>query len=140
MFYFAYGSNMNHQQMKKRCPSAKFICRGYIENYKFVYDGYSSFRSGAVANIIETKNSIVWGGLFEIDEKCRKNLGQCEGCPDCYKRKEVEVKTDKNETYKAWVYLREVEDEDKPSEEYRDVVKRGALDCGLPKDYIDENL
>ncbi len=25
MFYFTYGSNMDHQQMEKRCPSSHYI-------------------------------------------------------------------------------------------------------------------
>ena len=53
-YYFAYGSNMNHKQMKSRCPDSHFLKRAYLEGYKFAYDGYSKTRNGAVANIIET--------------------------------------------------------------------------------------
>jgi hypothetical protein len=68
MYYFAYGSNMNYKQMRERCPSCKFIGRFFLENYKFVYDGYSKTRNGTVANIVELNNAIVWGGLFEINK------------------------------------------------------------------------
>lgn len=61
MYYFAFGSNMNHKQMKERCPNSKFIKRVYLENYKFVYDGYSYTRRGPVANIVESQEEIVWG-------------------------------------------------------------------------------
>lgn len=68
--YYAYGSNMNHKQMKERCPDSRFLKRVYLKGYRFVYDGYSVIRKGPVANIIETKNGddVVWGGLFEISE------------------------------------------------------------------------
>ena len=56
MYYFAYGSNMNHEQMKKRCPSGKFITRALLSGYKYVYDGYSSSGKGAVSNIIKSAN------------------------------------------------------------------------------------
>ena len=60
--YFAYGSNMNHEQMMLRCPSAIFLKRARLENHKFVYDGYSKKRNGAVANIIKSSGDIAWGG------------------------------------------------------------------------------
>ncbi len=68
MYYFAYGSNMNHKQMKKRYPNSKFIKRAFLEGYEFVYDGYSAILKGAVANIIKSPSDKVWGGLFEINE------------------------------------------------------------------------
>jgi len=66
MYYFAYGSNMNHKQMKLRCPGSKFKKKVYLAGYKFVYDGYSNTWNGPVGNIIKSKNSKVWGGLFKI--------------------------------------------------------------------------
>lgn len=48
MYYFGYGSNINHEQMKIRCPNAKFIKKVFLKNYKFVYDGYSKSHKGAV--------------------------------------------------------------------------------------------
>ncbi len=64
MFYFVYGSNMNHKQMKKRAPGAKFLGRAAIDNYKFVYDGWDAELGGAVGNIIPQKGSRVLGGLY----------------------------------------------------------------------------
>jgi cation transport regulator ChaC len=43
MYYFAYGSNMYHDQMHQRYPN-KHIKRAYLKGYKFVYDGNSSKR------------------------------------------------------------------------------------------------
>jgi gamma-glutamylcyclotransferase (GGCT)/AIG2-like uncharacterized protein YtfP len=140
IYYFAYGSNMNHKQMKERCKSAKFLCRAYLENYDFVYDGYSSSRKGAVANIIPKEKSIVWGGLWEIDEKDIKQLDRYEGYPYVYVRKEVIVKDDNNKEYRAIVYLRNPQELNNPNDEYRKIVIEGAVACGLPNEYIEEKL
>jgi gamma-glutamylcyclotransferase (GGCT)/AIG2-like uncharacterized protein YtfP len=140
IYYFAYGSNMNHKQMKERCKSAKFLCRAYLENYDFVYDGYSSLRKGAVANIVPKEKSVVWGGLWEIDKKDIQQLDRCEGHPVFYKRKEVIVKDDNNKEYRAIVYLRDPQKLNNPSDEYRKTVIEGAITCGLPNEYIEEKL
>ncbi len=42
MFYFAYSSNLKHNQIKNRCPNSKFVKNVYLERYRFVYDDYST--------------------------------------------------------------------------------------------------
>lgn len=142
MYYFAYGSNMNHAQMKQRCPGSVFIKRAFLSGHKFVYDGYSSTRNGAVANIIETvdEENIVWGGLFEINEDNLSALDCYEGYPKSYDRKNIEVKDDDGKRYDAIVYFRTGKAEGKPSQEYRNIVIQGAKDCMLPIEYIKNNL
>lgn len=138
MYYFAYGSNMNHNQMKQRCPSAEFISRAKLVGYRFVYDGYSPKRNGSVANVIKSdKKDVVWGGLYKIDPVCRQSLDCQENYPNSYQRKNVKVIDDDNNEYEAFIYLRKPKKEGKPSHEYRKIVLEGAKDCGLPQDYID---
>lgn len=135
MYYFAYGSNMNHKQMAERCPNSKFIKKVFLEGYRFVYDGVSSFRKGAVANIIESKDEIVWGALFEINSNDLAALDCCEGYPKAYNRKEINVAGAGHETYKAITYFRTGKQEGAPSAEYREIIKQGAKDCRLPEGY-----
>lgn len=140
MYYFAYGSNLNHKQMNCRCPDNKFIKRVYLDNYKFVYDGYSSTWGGAVANILELANSIVWGGLYEISKSDLANLDRCEGYPDSYDIKELKVEGDQGNIYKAITYLRIGEKIGIPSYKYKKIITDGAKDCDLPDDYVKKNL
>ncbi|MFH0892460.1 MAG: gamma-glutamylcyclotransferase family protein [Candidatus Falkowbacteria bacterium] len=136
MYYFAYGSNMNRGQMKKRCPSAKFLFRAYLENYKLVFDGYSKNWKGAVANIVPEDGSKIWGGLFEINDDNLAALDCYEGYHSkAYDRKELDTKDDNNKIYEAKVYFRLGEKPGDPSEEYLKVIIRGAGDCGLPEEY-----
>jgi len=140
MYYFAYGSNMNFKQMKHRCQCVRFIKRGYLKNYKFVYDGYSKLRKGAVANVIPEDGEKVWGGLFEIDEKCLNNLDRYEGYPAYYERKELEVLDEDGNKYPAWVYLRDPKKQGEPAEDYKNTILDGAKDCNLPEEYINKVL
>ena len=49
-YYFAYGSNLHHSQMKRRCPNCCFIKKIILYNYSL------SFRSKHGAADIEKKN------------------------------------------------------------------------------------
>ena len=63
MLYFAYGSNLNHFQMKKRCRDSKFLKIIELKDYKLTFR--SIYRA---ADIEPKKNSIVPGALFEISK------------------------------------------------------------------------
>lgn len=99
----------------------------------FVYDSYSPFRKGAVANIVPREKSIVWGAIWEIDEHCLKELDRYEGYPHSYKRKIVKVKDDNENEYESWVYYREGEREGSPSEEYKKLFLMEQKSVGCPK-------
>ena len=49
MLYFAYGSNLNHFQMKRRCKDSKYIKKIFLKNFKL------TFRSKYRAADIEKK-------------------------------------------------------------------------------------
>ena len=57
MLYFAYGSNLHHQQMKKRCKDSVFIKKINLSNFKL------TFRSKYRAADIEKKKI----QLFKVD-------------------------------------------------------------------------
>jgi len=140
MYYFAYGSNMNHEQMENRCPDSVFLRRCELDNYCFVWDGYSEMREGAVANILKSKEKSVWGGLYKISQNDLIKLDNWEGYPEAYNRNKVVVKDDAGREYSAIVYYRESRKKGEPSKEYFETVKKGAFDCNLPENYIKKYL
>jgi len=140
MLYFAYGSNLNHKQMNCRCQDNKFIKKVYLDNYKFVYDGYSNEWKGAVANILKSADSIVWGGLYKISKSDLDNLDKYEGFPNSYNRKKLEVKDSQGNNYKAITYFRTGEKIGIPSNKYKKIIIDGAKDCNLPDNYVKKNL
>ena len=138
--YFAYGSNMNFGQMKERCPRNRFIGKAYLEGFKFVFDGHSDTRHGAVANVIQSSGHNVEGGLFAITESDLKSLDRSEGYPRVYNKEELTVRDEKGESFGVIVYKRIGERTGKPSKSYLNTILKGAKDCQLSKRYINEFL
>ena len=81
MLYFAYGSNLNHFQMNRRCKDSKFLKKINLKNFKLTFR--SKYRA---ADIEPKKNSIVPGALFEISKIDEKKLDVYEDFPILYKK------------------------------------------------------
>ena len=45
-YYFAYGSNMNLEQMKYRCPAAEVVENVRLENYRLAFRGRAPGNGG----------------------------------------------------------------------------------------------
>ena len=127
MLYFAYGSNLHHFQMKRRCKDSVFIKKINLKNFKLTFR--SKYRA---ADIEPKKNSIVPGGLFEISKSDEKKLDLYEDYPILYTKiyfyyynKKVMTYIMKNKTEFRY-----------PTERYLNVVKQGYKDCGLDKSYL----
>jgi gamma-glutamylcyclotransferase (GGCT)/AIG2-like uncharacterized protein YtfP len=140
MLYFAYASNMNHTQMKERCPGGRFLKPVILEGHRFVYDGYSETRQGATANFVSSGTEVVRGALFEITEKDKLAMDSFEGYPQDYERKVVEVKDEEGKAYAAMAYFRPPRALGKPHPDYEKVILDGAKDCKLTEKYIDRYL
>tara|TARA_B100000945_G_scaffold272887_1_gene235554 strand:- start:445 stop:849 length:405 start_codon:yes stop_codon:yes gene_type:complete len=131
MLYFAYGSNLNHFQMKRRCKDSVFIKKINLKGFRLTFR--SKYRA---ADIDLKKNSIVPGGLFEISKSDEKKLDIYEDYPNLYKKyyftyygKKVMTYTMKKKTIFTF-----------PTERYLNVVKRGYKDCKLDDKYLKSAL
>ena len=80
MLYFAYGSNLHHFQMKRRCKDSIFIKKINLKDFRLTFR--SKYRA---ADIEPKKGSIVPGGLFEISKSDEKKLDIYEDYPTLYK-------------------------------------------------------
>ena len=80
MLYFAYGSNLNHEQMKRRCSGAKYIKKHTLKSYKLCFSHKTKSSIYGHANIIKNKKSKVLGALWNINKKDEKELDWYEGC------------------------------------------------------------
>ena len=131
MFYFAYGSNLNHFQMKKRCKDSIYLKKIRLKDFKL------TFRSKYRAADIEPKKwSIVPGGLFEISKSDEKKLDIYEDYPKLYKKYYFYYYGKK-----VMTYLMVKKSPFKfPTERYLNVVKRGYKDCALDIKYLINGL
>ena len=74
--YVAYGSNLNKEQMKDRCPGAEFVGTGSIENYELQFKGSLH---GAHATIAPKEGSSVPVGMWTIQKRDESRLDMYEG-------------------------------------------------------------
>ena len=131
MLYFAYGSNLNLSQMKRRCKDSIFLKKINLENFRLTFR--SRYRA---ADIEPKKNSLVPGGLFEISKSDEKKLDIYEDYPILYKKYYFILDGRKVMTYtmvKKTPFRF-------PTERYLNVVKRGYLDCKLDKKFLNRAL
>lgn len=130
--YFAYGSNMDLEQMKARCPrSHKFLGVGELYDWEFFIN------SRGVANIIMNGDSEVYGLLFKITERCLNCLDMHEGYPRIYGRLELPVKFGNEEEVNAWVYIdNNFLEVGKPRTNYLERIVEVAQKFEFPEDYI----
>ena len=122
MLYFAYGSNLHHFQMKRRCKDSVFLKKITLKAFRLTFR--SKYRA---ADIEPKKNSIVFGGLFEISKSDEKKLDLYEDYPKLYKKfyfyhnhKMVMTYTMVKKTPFTF-----------PTERYLNIIKRGYKDCKL---------
>ena len=131
MLYFAYGSNLNHFQMKRRCKDSIFLKKYNLKDFKLTFR--SKYRA---ADIEWKKNSTVPGGIFEISKSDEKKLDVYEDFPILYKKyyfyyygKKVMTYTMVNKTEFRY-----------PTERYLNVVKQGYKDCNLDMNILNKAL
>ena len=80
-YYFAYGSNLHHTQMKKRCPKCRYLKKHILHGYQL------AFRSKYGACDIEKKiGKKVYGALYIISKCAEKKLDVYEEYPTLYKK------------------------------------------------------
>ena len=131
MFYFAYGSNLHHFQMKRRCKDSIYIKKINLKDFKLTFR--SKYRA---ADIEPKKNSHVPGGLFKISKNDEKKLDVYEDYPSLYKKYYFYYYKKKIMTY---TMVKKTSFKF-PTEKYLNVIKKGYRDCNLNFDYLKEAL
>mgnify|MGYP001080774554 FL=1 len=131
MLYFAYGSNLHHFQMKRRCKDSIFLKKINLKDFRL------TFRSKYRAADIEPKNnSTVPGALFEISKSDEKKLDVYEDFPILYKKYYFTYYGKKVMTYTMTKKTKFTF----PSNRYLNIIKKGYKDCDLNKEYLKKSL
>lgn len=139
MLYFAYGSNMDKNQMAYRCPNAVPVGKAELLNHKLIFRGYADVIPEG--NIADSK---VTGIVWKITKECRKALDRYEGWPRLYQRKMVTVIMD-GKPVRAMMYYMVTEPKAPPamppSRIYWSTIMNGYYQFGLEpgKDVLKPN-
>ena len=136
MFYFAYGANLNLDNMKWRCPNAKPVCTLTLPNYQLVFRG--------VADIEPNSKESVDGVLWWITDKCEDALDVYEGYPHLYRKESFVVKFDGGlakefgEINDVMFYAMNRTGYGKPSIGYYETIEQGYIDNDLDISRLEE--
>lgn len=128
-YYLAYGSNLNLNQMKRRCPNAKKVGTFLLKGYELEFRYYLTIK--------ESPNSEVPLGIFEIDDKDEIALDRYEGYPTHYRKEYLEVELN-GKPIKALVYImnEEIRGVMVPDTFYLRVCLEGYKDFGFNTSYL----
>ncbi len=148
MLYFAYGSNMDWNQMRDRCPSACFVGVALLPDHRLAFTRKSERRECGVADAVADKDSKVWGVVYQIDEK---DIGKLDAYEDyrldrqknAYQRESRHVFGDgkKKNPFEVAVYFANRQDKPPlPNQAYKDLILAGAKHWHLPDEYIENVL
>lgn len=131
--YVAYGSNLNLEQMARRCPTAETVKATYLQNYRLMFRG----KGGAVATIEKRRGGKVPVLIWRLQPSDEANLDLYEGFPHLYRKETLHVTVDgKRLRMMAYVMNEALHPYDAPSCSYFGTIRRGYEDSGFDPKFL----
>ena len=134
MLYFAYGSNLNHHQMKNiRCVGSEYLKSIFLKDYKLLFCHPNKLNKYGYANIVKKKGSKVPGAIWKITRKHEKILDRYEEFPNSYQKKYFYLSGKKIMFYimnKCFIK--------KPPKSYINTIKEGYKNCNINIKYTNK--
>lgn len=131
-YYAAFGSNMNLEDMKKRCPFASRIGVGEIADFEIVFRGEPP---RVYATLTEKPGSVVPVVLWQITPSDESSLDEYEDFPHLYRKEEIAVRID-GASVVSMLYLMNGYEIAPPSDQYFNSILAGYLQNGLPAESL----
>lgn len=129
--YFAYGSNMDVEQMAQRCPDAKKISVATLVDYRF------AINDQGVATVIPAPGVNTEGVLWSISPNDKATLDRYEGVKSGHYVCACVQVTTATDPVKALVYLATSQRPGPARSGYMEKIVRAARsDHGLAETYV----
>ena len=134
--YIAYGSNLNVEQMKRRCPDAEIVGKAELKGYYLYFCGG---HLGAVATVEPKEGSTVPVLIWSISKKDEVALDRYEGFPHLYRKETFTVDLDGRKR-RAMIYIMNTSrlNQGIPSQSYYHTILEGYHSAGFDEKYLDE--
>jgi gamma-glutamylcyclotransferase (GGCT)/AIG2-like uncharacterized protein YtfP len=134
MLYFAYGSNLDEDQMHERCPGSAVVSAGRLNGHSLVFAGHSQLWDGAVATVVPSRGHVP-GLLYRITRTDLSALDHYEGYPKTYTRAERDVTDGRARVVSAITYFlpEALLVQGEPSELYVDVLAEAYRKWGFDR-------
>jgi len=130
MLHFAYGSNMHHGLMRRRCPGAEPLGLAVLRDHRFIItkDGYAS--------VVAARGAQTHGLLWRLTPRDLAALNAYENIDaGLYRAAHLSVYAG-GRVVRALVYLGRSGVCGRPRQGYMELVAAAARDAGLPEDYV----
>lgn len=106
-YYIAYGSNLNTEHMRFRCPQAEIIGTSEIKDYELLFKGS---QTGSYLTVEKKKGGSVPVAVWATTDADEASLDRYEGFPTFYYKAEMElpvkdISTGKIQNRKCYVYI-----------------------------------
>ncbi len=148
MLYFAFGSNLNPEQMAQRCPGHNVVGLAALRDHRLVFPLTSNTWGGGVAGVTVAHGSTVWGMVYDLTDAHVAALDEYEGFRgegsqhNLYERERVWVELTRPDDdsiprrVRAEYYVPRVSNASPPSRRYLDTILAGARAHRLPDEYV----
>ena len=139
MYYYAYGSNMSTKYIRDYCPSAQFVMRAQLPNYRIEFRRFSTDLQGGISTIMEAPGELVHGVIYDIPKAEILELDILEDIPlGLYKREAFLVRDEKGGWQQAHLYrIVNPTGPYVPAGRYIEMMIEGAREHGLDGAYIE---
>ncbi len=137
VFYFAFGSNLNHYRLHQRVGDYQHVGIGYLADHQLVFNKCGGDGSGK-CTVIENTGHKVWGAICQLDFEQKDKLDYFEGVGHGYDAVFKKILIG-NKTIQALLYQAQLDAMDNglaPFHWYKDFVLTGAKYHRLPGEYI----
>lgn len=137
LHYFAYGSNLYPERLRRRCPSVRPIGTLRLDGWRLAFHKRSEVDGSGKCNLVDTSDpaDVVHGAVYTLDPAEKPDLDAAEGLGVSYREHRV-----RTEAYgEVFFYLAEpafIVDGMVPNTWYHRYVLEGARLHGLPDDYF----
>jgi hypothetical protein len=137
--YAAYGSNLNPEQMRLRCPHSPAVGAGWLIGWRLTFGGGDDMGwEGALATMVEDVGAQVFVMTYDLTDEDAAELDRWEGVDlELYRKIRLRVQTLDGDPL-AWTYVLNAYEGGLPSARYLGLIAEAAERAGAPDDYVRE--
>ena len=143
-YILAYGSNLDAERMKARCPGSTLVGTTVIPGYRLLF---KKSMTGAYATIEQDANWNVPAAVYKVSWQDEQRLDRYEGCPRYYYKQEfllrvkrLNGKTMRSKQVCVAYVMREYRKLGRPDEDYFQLVDEGYESFGFDTNVLDFGL
>ena len=134
--YAAYGTNLDADQMRDRCPHSPSRGPGWLVGWRLTFGGEDLGWEGALATVVEDPGEQVFVMVYDVPPQDETALDRWESASTgLYRKIKVRVQMLTGEEL-CWLYVLDGYEGGLPSARYLGLMADAAEKGGAPDDYV----